>query len=210
MSTIDPPLQRLLEGTLLAAPLGYLMLDCAYAARGWGDGATGGAQVLAAALYGIAALALVTLARGRAQVVLLVVAMLGVVGNAAVGVNTMHLALGGIDLFHKGGVAGLFKVLGFFFPLTFLIAAIVVRGRTPRWWPPLLALGALLFPVAHVANISWLAIVDGVVMLAALGSLTGRRATAPDLARRSAEPRRAAGRSRARSAQPDSTPRAVR
>lgn len=171
MTAIDPPLQRLLEGALLAAPLGYLMLDCAYAARGWGDGATGGAHVLAAALYGIAALALVTLARGRAQVVLLVVAMLGVVGNAAVGVNIMHLALGGIDLFQKGGVAGLFKILGSFFPLTFLIAAIVVRERTPRWWPPLRALGALLFPVAHVANISWLAIVDGVVMLAGLGSL---------------------------------------
>jgi hypothetical protein len=36
---------------------------------------------------------------------------------------------------------------------------------------PLLVLGALAFPVAHVANTSWLAITDGVLMLAALGSL---------------------------------------
>ena len=60
--------------------------------------------------------------------------------------------------------------MGFFFPLTFLIASLALRQRAPRWWAPLLALGALLFPIAHVANISWLAVVDGLVMLLALGT----------------------------------------
>jgi hypothetical protein len=60
--------------------------------------------------------------------------------------------------------------MGFFFPLTFLLAAFALRHRTPPWWPPLLAVGALLFPVAHVNNISWLAIVDALVMLLALGT----------------------------------------
>ncbi|UDY22896.1 hypothetical protein [Nocardioides sp. Kera G14] len=62
-------------------------------------------------------------------------------------------------------------MLGFFFPLTFLVGAVALRRRTPVWWAPLLVLGAVIFPVAHVANISWLAIVDGVIMLAVLGSL---------------------------------------
>ena len=49
-------------------------------------------------------------------------------------------------------------------------ALLALRSRTPRWWPPLLALGAVLFPIAHVANISWLAVADALVMLAALGT----------------------------------------
>lgn len=171
MNNFDAPARKVLDGSLVAAPLAYLALDSSYAARGWWDGWTGGAHVLAAALYGIAALKLVTLARGRWQVVLLIVALLGVVGNAGVGDNAVHVALGGNDLFSEDGPANLFKMIGFFFPLTFLLAAVALRKLVPTWWSILLALGAVLFPIAHVANISWLAIVDAVIMLAALGSL---------------------------------------
>ncbi|MBV9822491.1 MAG: hypothetical protein JO144_09645 [Actinobacteria bacterium] len=167
---LSAPTERLLDAALLLGPLGYLALDCGYAVRGWDDGPTAALHILAAALYGLTALRLVGLTRGRAQVVLLVVAVLGLVGNAGVGENTLHVALGGNDLFDESGPANLFKAMGFFFPLTFLLAALLLRHRTPRWWPPLLALGAVLFPVAHVANISWLAILDAVLMLVALGS----------------------------------------
>jgi hypothetical protein len=166
----DVPTLRLLDSTLLIAPLAYLALDCSYAVRGWDDGPTGALHILAAALYGLAALRLVSLVRGRTQAVLLVVAVLGMIGNAGVGENTLHIALGGNDLFDESGPANLFKTMGFFFPLTFLIAAIALRTRTPAWWSPLLVLGAVLFPVAHVANISWLAILDALVMLVTLGS----------------------------------------
>lgn len=169
---LDAPAQRLLDAALLLGPLAYFALDCSYSVRGWDDGPTGAMHVLAAALYGLAALRLVTLTRGRLQAVLLVVAVLGIVGNAGVGQNTVHIALGGNDLFDESGPANVFKAMGFFFPLTFLLSAVALRRRTPRWWPLLLALGAVLFPVAHVANISWLAIVDAVVMLAALGTTT--------------------------------------
>jgi hypothetical protein len=100
------------------------------------------------------------------------VAVLGIIGNAGVGDNTLHIALGGNDLFDEHGPANVFKTMGFFFPLTFLLTALCLRGRTPVWWPALLVLGAVLFPIAHVANISWLAIVDALVMLAALGTCT--------------------------------------
>jgi hypothetical protein len=166
------PTERLLDAALLLAPLAYLVVDCSYAVRGWNDGPTAAMHVLAAAVYGLAAIKLVTLTRGRTQALLLVVAVLGIIGNAGVGDNTLHIALGGNDLFDEKGPANVFKTMGFFFPLTFLLASLSLRRRTPLWWPPLLALGAVLFPIAHVANISWLAIVDALVMLAALGTCT--------------------------------------
>lgn len=164
------PTERLLDASLVLAPLVYLAVDCSYAVRGWDDGSTAAFHILAAALYGLAAVRLATLLRGWPQAVLLVIALLGVVGNAGVGENTLHVALGGNDLFDAAGPANVFKTMGFFFPLTFLFAAVALRARAATWWPPLLVVGALLFPAAHVSNISWLAIVDGLVMLVALGT----------------------------------------
>lgn len=176
------PTQRLLDAGLLLAPLAYLAVDCSYAVRGWDDGSTAALHILAAALYGLAALKLVSLTRGRTRALLLVVAVLGIVGNAGVGENTLHVALGGNDLFDASGPANVFKTMGFFFPLTFLLAAVALRRQAPRWWPPLLALGAILFPIAHVQNISWLAVVDALMLLAALGTCTSvvRRADDDD------------------------------
>ena len=52
-----------------------------------------------------------------------------------------------------------------------MISASNRRDRTrPAWWAPVLATGAAVFPVAHVANIGWLAIADAVIMLVALGT----------------------------------------
>ncbi|KAA1399588.1 hypothetical protein [Aeromicrobium ginsengisoli] len=171
--TLDSALtERLLNASLLLAPLAYIAVDSSYAVRGWDDGPTAAMHIIAAALYGIAAIKLVSMTSGRTQAILLVVAVLGVVGNAGVGENTLHVALGGNDLFDANGPANVFKTLGFFFPLTFLVAAFALRTRTPAWWPALLSLGAALFPIAHVANISWLAVIDAVLMLLALGTLT--------------------------------------
>jgi hypothetical protein len=180
-SMFDQPARRLLDSSLLLAPLAYLALDCSYAVRGWDDGPTAALHLLAAALYGLAALRLMALTHGSGQAILLVVAVLGLIGNAGVAENTLHIALGGNDLFDESGPANVFKTMGFFFPLTFVLAAALLRRRTPWWWSPLLAVGAVLFPIAHVANISWLAILDALVMLAALGSCTALvRADATD------------------------------
>lgn len=168
---VAAPTERLLDAALLLGPLAYLVVDCSYAVRGWNDGPTAAMHLIAAALYGVAAIRLVSLTRGRIQALLLVVTVLGIIGNAGVGDNTLHVALGGNDLFDEQGPANVFKTMGFF-PLTFLLAAVSLRRRTPLWWPPVLVLGAVLFPLAHVANISWLAIVDALVMLAALGTCT--------------------------------------
>lgn len=165
------PTAALLNASLVFGPVAYLFLDCTYAARGWWDASTGALHIVVAALYGVTAIRLVGFTRGRLQAVLLLVALLGIVGNAGVGDDTLHVGLGGNDLFLEDGPANVFKTMGFFFPLTLLLAVPGLWGRVPVWSSALLAVGAVLFPVAHVQNISWLAILDAVVLVLALGHL---------------------------------------
>ena len=77
------PTGTLLNLSLIAGPLCYLFLDTTYAVRGWWDAPTGALHVVVAGVYALTAVRLVTLARGRLQAALLVVAMFGVIGNAA-------------------------------------------------------------------------------------------------------------------------------
>ena len=169
--TIIPgtPLARLLDAALLLGPLAYLFLDSTYVARGWWDADAGALHIVVAAVYGLTALRLVTLASGRLQAVLAVIAVFGIVGNAGVGHDTLSVGLGGIDLFMEDGPANVFKSMGFFFPLTLLLGAVALRGRVPSWTWMLLAAAAVAFPVAHVQNIAWLAIADAVAVVVALG-----------------------------------------
>lgn len=165
------PTSALLDLSLIFGPLCYLFLDTTYAVRGWWDAPTGALHVVVAGIYALTALRLVAIARGRLQAVLLVVAVFGVVGNAGVGFDTIQVGLGGLDLYQENGAANVLKVLGFFFPLTLLLGAVALRGRVPTWQPLLLGIGALVFPVAHVADIAWLAILDAVLVVLALGYL---------------------------------------
>ena len=169
------PLARLLDASLLLGPLAYLFLDTTYVVRGWWDADAGALHVVVAALYGLTALRIVTLAGGRLQAVLAVVAVLGVVGNAGVGHNTLSVGLGGIDLFMEDGPANVFKSMGFFFPLTLLLGAVALRGRVPAWTWLTLAVAAVAFPVAHVQNIDWLALADAVAVVVVLGVLFANR-----------------------------------
>ena len=165
------PTNALLDVSLILGPLCYLFLDTTYAVRGWWDAPTGAVHVVVAGIYALTALRLVAFARGRLQALMLVVMVFGVVGNAGVGFDTIQVGLGGLDLYEQNGAANVLKVLGFFFPLTLLLAAVALRGRVPTWQPVLLGVGALLFPLAHVADIAWLAIVDAVLVVLALGYL---------------------------------------
>lgn len=175
------PTSTLLDVSLILGPLCYLFLDITYAVRGWWDAPAGAVQVVVAGIYALTALRLVTLARGRLQATMLVVAMFGVIGNAGVGYDTIQVALGGNDLFQQDGAANVLKVLGFFFPLTLLLAAVALRSWMPVWQPVLLGAGAVLFPVAHVGNFAWLAVLDALIVVFALGYLFAVR---EDLAHR--------------------------
>lgn len=173
--TFATPASTLLNASLVIGPVAYLLLDATYATRGWWDAQAGALHVVVAAVYGLTALRLVTLTSGRLQAVLLVVALLGVVGDAGVGDDALHVGLGGNDLFQEAGPANLFKTLGFFFPLTLLLGAFGLRARVPARVVGLLVAGAVLFPVAHVQNISWLALLGDTVLLIALASVFALR-----------------------------------
>src|SRR4051794_35374138 len=71
-TTLDTsPMERVLDASLLLAPLAYLAVDSSYAVRGWDDGPTAAMHILAAAVYGIAAVKLVSMTAGRTEAVLL-------------------------------------------------------------------------------------------------------------------------------------------
>lgn len=167
---------RLLTGSLLVAPPTYLAADLLYALRGWDDPAAGVLHVLGATGYVLVLWWAASAQRGTFAVALLVVGVLGAAGNIGYGFNTLHVALGDTDLNDAGGAATLIKVLGLCFPLTLLLIAVGLR----RVNPPVaagVALAALGWPVAHIANIGWLAVAVNVLLVVAFGRLATARAT---------------------------------
>ncbi|MFG1922594.1 hypothetical protein [Cryptosporangium sp. NPDC048952] len=175
------PTDRLLAGSLIAAPLTYLAADLLYALRGWDDPAAGVLHVLGATGYILVVLFAVERERGRFAVALLVVGVLGAAGNIGYGFNTLHVALGDTDLNDASGAATLIKVLGFCFPLTLLLIAVSLRReRTgPPWVAATLAVAAIGWPVAHIANIGWLAVVVNLLLVASFATVRPVRTPAP-------------------------------
>jgi hypothetical protein len=177
------PLDRLLTSSLLAAPLIYLLADALYAARGWDDPVAGVVHVLGATAYALVLLRVVSSGDGVPAAVLLVVGVLGVAGNVAYGFNTIHVSLGDTDLVDATGAATLIKPLGLCFPLSLLLAAVVLRKTRPVRVVAVLAVTGVVWPVAHIANIAWLAVLVNVALVGAFGALaasTMRPAPAAD------------------------------
>ncbi|GIE29499.1 hypothetical protein Ait01nite_025440 [Actinoplanes italicus] len=164
------PLQRLLTGSLLVAPVVYLIADVLYATRGWDDPTAGVVHVLAAAGYTVVMIRLATLGDGPLAVALLLAGVLGAAGDVAYGFNTIHVSLGDTDLVDASGAAVLIKPLGLCFPLTLLLGAVMLRHRVPAWAVALVAAGGLLWPVAHIANLGWLAVLTNLLLTAAFGA----------------------------------------
>ncbi|GAA0252591.1 hypothetical protein [Cryptosporangium japonicum] len=166
---------RLLTGSLLVAPPVYLAADLLYALRGWDDPAAGVLHVLGATGYVLVLFRAAATRRGAFAVALLVVGVLGAAGNIGYGFNTLHVALGDTDLNDAGGAATLIKVLGLCFPLSLLLIAVGLR-RERAWVAAGLAVAAVGWPVAHIANVGWLAVVVNVVLVASFGALATARA----------------------------------
>jgi hypothetical protein len=174
-TTASPWTERVLTWPLAIAPFVFLLADCMYAARGWDDGDAGAVHVVGAILYGFVALRLVTWSTGRLQAVALVAAVIGTAGNVAYGFNTIHVALGAVDLVDATGPAVIIKPLGLFFPLSLLISAVILHRCAKRLNAGLMAVAAVLWPVAHIANIAPLAIFVNVLLVCALVPLAWLR-----------------------------------
>lgn len=171
MFPASPSAKALLNASLFAGPLIFLLLDSMYTALGWHNPIAANVGLVAAMAYAITVGRVVTLVRGGWQTALIVIGTVGVVGLAANALNSLHVGLGAADLYPTGNpLTIVFKAEGFFFPLTWLLAAITLK-QVPVWNRILLGVGAVAFPVAHVANIGWLAILDAVIMVLALGGV---------------------------------------
>ena len=162
---------RLLTLSLFAAPLIYLLADSLYAARGWDDPTAAIFHVLGAIAYTFVLLRVVTWSDGVLAAVLLFIGAVGVAGNVAYGFNTIHVSLGDTNLVDATGAATLIRPLGLCFPLMLLLTALAIR-RTRRVWISVgLAVAAIAWPVAHIANIAWLAVVVNAALVVVFGAL---------------------------------------
>lgn len=175
----DSPTARHLTLFLVVAPVTYLLADALYAVRGWDDPTAAVFHVLGAVGYSFALLAIVTMLDPRSTwaASVLFVSMVGVAGNVAYGFNTIHVSLGDTDLVDASGAATLIKPLGLFFPLALLLSALALRrfSSAQPWVTVLLGGAAVLWPVAHIANIGWLAVVVNLALVVALGDLARRQ-----------------------------------
>ncbi|WP_426512163.1 hypothetical protein ACPPVO_16970 [Dactylosporangium sp. McL0621] len=170
-SSPGSPGDRVLTASLIAAPVVYLVADSLYAARGWNDPTAAVLHVLGATAYALVLVRLLTLTDGALGAALLIVGALGVAGNVAYGFNTIHVSLGDTDLVDASGAANLIKPLGLCFPLTLLLAAFVVRRTGPLWNTALLGVASIAWPVAHIANIAWLAVAVNVALVVAFATV---------------------------------------
>jgi hypothetical protein len=165
------PVDRVLTAGLVIGPVLYLIADILYATRGWDDPTAAVFHVLGSIGYAFAVLRVVSWCDGWTAAILLVVGMIGVAGSVAYGFNTIHVSLGDTDLVDATGAATLIKPLGLFFPLAFLLCAVALRRTAPGWVVGLLAAAGLVWPVAHIANIGWLAVLVNAVLVVSFGAL---------------------------------------
>lgn len=157
---------RMLTASLIIAPLLYLAADSVYAAKGWDSADAGGLHVLGAIAYAFVLLRVVTWTTGWLQCATLFAGIVGACGNVAYGFNTIHVSLGGIDLVDTSGPGALIKPLGLFCPLAFVLAGVVLARAGARVPAVLVGVAGLAWPVAHIANIAWLAVAVNVLLVA--------------------------------------------
>jgi hypothetical protein len=177
---ISTPLERLLTASLVVAPAIYLIADLLYATRGWDDPTAAVVHIFGAVGYTLVMVRLATLGKGKSAAVLLLAGAFGAAGDVAYGFNTIHVSLGDTDLVDATGAATLIKPLGLCFPLTLLLGAAVLRGMAPTWTVVLLAASAIVWPVAHIANIGWLAVAVNAALVAVFSTVAVDLRRTPD------------------------------
>jgi hypothetical protein len=174
------PTDRVGRVALAVAPLLYLAVDTLYAARGWDDAAAGALHVVGAIVYVLALLHVASWAGGRLAALAVVTAVVGGVGNAAYGFEAIHSSLGAVALVDAPGTAAaIIKPIGLVCPVAFLVAAAVLARVGHRVSAVLVAVAALVWPVAHVGDIAALAVAVNVLLAAGLVPLAWSRPPQP-------------------------------
>jgi hypothetical protein len=182
------PADFLLTGALVIAPLVYLLADSLYAARGWDNADAGAVHVLGAIGYAFVLVRIASWAPGWLGAATLFLGVLGAAGNVAYGFNTIHVSLGAIDLVDTSGPGAIIKPLGLFFPLSLILAAIVLARLGARPTAALVAVAGVTWPVAHIANIAWLAVSVNALLVLGLAPLAWTSSKWPGWPSSSASP----------------------
>jgi hypothetical protein len=153
--------------------------EALYAFQGWDSGTAGALHVLAAIGYGMLALRIATWVPGGSWLTtgLLATAIAGAVGNAAYGLEAIHESFGDTALVDRSGAAGLIKPLGLLFPLCLGLVAAALSRLGHRAAAAAVLIAAVLWPLAHIANIAALAVAVNVLLVVALGTRTPPPAT---------------------------------
>ncbi|UDY36040.1 hypothetical protein [Dermatobacter hominis] len=169
------PTDRLLTAALVVAPILYLAADTVYAVAGWDDPAAAVLHVLGAIAYGLLVVRVATWVPGGSLLGagLLLTAVAGAVGNAAYGFDAIHQSLGDVPLVDQTGAAVLIKPLGLLFPLSLALVALAFARLGHRWPAIVVLAAAVLWPVAHIANVGGLAVVVNVALVVSMLSSLG-------------------------------------
>lgn len=168
------PTDLMLTSLLVIAPLVYLLADVLYALRGWNDETAGTVHVFGAIGYSFVVVLFASWSDGWLRAAMLFVGLVGAAGNVAYGFNTIHVSLGALDLVDASGPAMIIKPFGLFFPLSLLLAAVILYRMKTRAAAALVATSAVVWPVAHIGNIAWLAVMVNVLLVVALVPLAAQ------------------------------------
>ena len=171
MTRPGTPTDRILTVSLIVAPLLYLATDTLYAVAGWDSAAGGVLHVLGAIAYGLVVLRVATWlpSDGGLTAWLFAVAVAGAVGNAAYGFEAIHQSFGDVALVDCSGAAVVIKPLGLLFPLSMLLVSWALQRLHHRLPAGLVLVGAIGWPIAHIANIGAVAVLVNLLFVVAFG-----------------------------------------
>jgi hypothetical protein len=163
----------MLTAALVVAPVLYLVTDTVYATKGWADPTAAVLHVLGAVAYGVAVLRVALWLPGASGLAaaLLLTAVAGSVGNAAYGFDAIQQSLGAAALVDQSGAAVLIKPMGLVFPLSLALVAWGLQRLGHGLAAVLTLVAAVVWPVAHIANLGPLAVGTNVLLVIALGSV---------------------------------------
>jgi len=171
MTQSGTPTDRVLNLSLIVAPLLYLVTDTIYATAGWDSATAGSLHVLGAIAYGLVVLRIAAWAPSNSALaaVLVLTAVAGAVGNAAYGFEAIHQSFGDMALVDRSGAAAVIKPLGLLFPLSMLLVSWALQRLGIRLSAVLVLVGAIGWPIAHIANLGAVAVAVNLLFVIAFG-----------------------------------------
>lgn len=179
MTPSGTPTDRLLSLSLIVAPLLYLATDTIYATAGWDSAGAGVLHVLGAIAYGLVVLRVATWLPSDSGLTaaLVITGMAGAVGNAAYGFEAIHQSFGDMALVDRGGAAAVIKPLGLLFPLSMMLVSWALQRLGHRLPAALVLVGAIGWPIAHIANLGGVAVAVNLLFVVAFGMIAWEHTT---------------------------------